>query len=592
MFEASEITIDIEVGLSASLGKLIHGEGDAAASLRDQVADEANALLVQMGIPATATVTVQAANRNDQLRLLVQGKPVGCPAALLKRLARNHLGDAYDADAATADSSSLAAEPLLDELAARVDADSAASFATEVAKAILRQRPYLLFNADACEALRKTAEDLVAEARGRPVEIPSELFERTVESSLGLSLSVTDVRTLASHVAEGAECNLTAEQVSESLIACVRPKQIELLVEPEYGREVLGLEPGEPLSLGNPMVLQVLGMLAETLFTDLGFRRPPVVVVAEPDFSPGTFAFRINDLVGAAWVGPAADELFVNATQAVLSALGIEGSLATNPVDGRPYAFVHQRHADRLTQLQVDQLPAFGYLLLALMGELRTSAWRLLDVDAVEYELGMLSWSLEAVTGAALESVTAERLTRILRDLLKQQLSLRHLPTVLEAVCLEDYVLGDLSAHVVVDDRLILDHRIEADDRDPVDISVQAVRKRLAYYLGYHYSGGTRTLRALQLDSATIEERIVECLARGEADATLPEVERIRSQVRLELGNPEVVPNPPVIVTIGPVASFLRRELHDEFPSLPVLAFQELPGDMDFDSLGVIGRDE
>ncbi len=522
--------VAVEILLPVAQRDAFADGSDAAGALRERLAAVTNGLIETLGLPCTAAVEIAINDNDDEssLRVRIDGAGASCPAGVLRHIAGLYL----DEPERTEDSAAGFAD-----LVAEAEPGQAMAALIAVAGVALRQHPERFVGDEVCSFYRRRVEEVLGERRAAEVEFEDAAVGEVLRDLVAMWLSVGDVESVAIHLADGVECGLSGEKVTESLISALRPSFVELLIDPDYGQQILGADvSSETCFLADTDAGPLLEMLSASLFADLGFRMPIVVVGAVPGAAERAFAFRINDVLGRLWVGPRAEE-------------------------------------------QAPDLPPAAFVFIAMREEMHTHAWRLFDVDQVEYELGALSATHGSLVATTLESVSSERLTRILREFLRDRIPLRYLPTMLDALCLNEPILGDMGGHIVIDERLILDKRIPRSSRDPADVSVQAIRKKMREFLAFHYSRGTGHINVIQLDQTNIEKAIVDHLASADAEAEGRgfDIERLRAMLAADLSDAD---EPMAIVATGPVASFLRPRLRDEFPSLPVLAYQDLPPSM------------
>lgn len=108
-----------------------------------------------------------------------------------------------------------------------------------------------------------------------------------------------------------------------------------------------------------------------------------------------------------------------------------------NPATDGLCCVTNVKHEQSLEQAGLKFYQALGYLILHLKRELTRNAWRVLDCESVEIELARLHKELPALVLAALDRQSPLMLTRILRILLREEISIKNLRTILERIRLD-----------------------------------------------------------------------------------------------------------------------------------------------------------
>jgi type III secretion protein V len=204
----------------------------------------------------------------------------------------------------------------------------------------------------------------------------------------------------------------------------------------------------------------------------------------------------------------------------------------------------------------------------------------MLHLEMVEYDLARLHGVFPDLVIATMSKITLPQLTRILRDLLSEELSIRDLRSILERVLSYDYVVTEPGKYIVFDDRLPLS---EQPPEWPEGSLSQHVRNGLKRYITHKFTRGQSTLIVYLLDPE-IEKQILAHVSyeRGSkrGRALTPEMlDNIRAAVRAEIRSTRVTSIPPVILTISEIRSCMRQLIASEFPNLFVVSYEELSTD-------------
>jgi type III secretion protein V len=197
-----------------------------------------------------------------------------------------------------------------------------------------------------------------------------------------------------------------------------------------------------------------------------------------------------------------------------------------------------------------------------------------------------LESAFPVLVARAKEKLGLEQITRVLRKLASEEISIRNLRAILEHLLEFDYIRCDSARLIVLDDRMPTKRRPdEAWLHDPRTLA-DFVRTRLKRYISYKHTRGGATLAVYLLDPEIEELLATHDSHRGE----LPEADRARvfAAIAREVRSPLSSPLRPVLLTSVELRSPLRRLIQTRFPHLPVLCFQELSPDSSIQPIGKI----
>jgi type III secretion protein V len=163
--------------------------------------------------------------------------------------------------------------------------------------------------------------------------------------------------------------------------------------------------------------------------------------------------------------------------------------------------------------------------------------------------------------------LSIQRLTDILRRLLREEISIKNMKAILEA-------LADWAPY----------------ENDPVYLT-EYVRMNLKRYIAYKFSNGQPTLPVYLLDPA-IEQAIQNGIRQSASGSYLsldPQVsQQILEAFRTAFSKVDLTSVRPVVLTQMEVRYFTKRLISFEYPNVVVLSFQELPSDMRVQPVGRI----
>jgi type III secretion protein V len=208
------------------------------------------------------------------------------------------------------------------------------------------------------------------------------------------------------------------------------------------------------------------------------------------------------------------------------------------------------------------------YIAVHLAHVLRRNVDDLLGIQDVQNVLDLMEQQgYEALVKAVVPKLlSVQRLTDVLRRLLREDVSIRNMRAVLEA-------LAEWAAF----------------ENDPVYLT-EYVRMSLKQYIGFKFSGGRPVMSVFLLDPS-IEQAVqggIQQSASGSSLSLDPTISHeILEAFRKALGDTRRVTKP-IVLTQMEVRYFVKRLLEFEFPQVTVLSFQELPSELQIQPVGRI----
>lgn len=550
--------------------------------VRDAVTADFDGWLQDLAIPARSEV--ELVRGEDLTFLRIQGRPRYPTPMESERL----LGHAARPTAALP-----AFGAIFDSVhAGEDDADGRATLVADhlstVASHLVRTRPWLVLDESIATAWWTHAQS--TDAGSALNDEPRELMH-VLGRLLAAGLALDDHAGILRALWQGRTHGRSAEDVSESLIAG-RPRRVVVEVAPDYATHLFGdALTSEPLpadDLADERLPSLLRLADRALADELGTEIPRIAFAAGENLDAGTFAVRVNDLRLMPWAG-------LQRGQRLVEHVTVEDAdrrtwLTRNPVTGDPAAVLDGGTSDLPDEPHLGG--ALEYLLLALMHDLRSAAPMLVDVDLVEHRLVRLGSDWPDVRDDVTSRLTAEQLTRILRRLLRDGVSVHDLKAIVERLLSFDVVVADSLDRVVLDDRLVVDERLGGRRLPDLDDQVAYVRKHARAALTHQQLRG-RSLLPVHRLSGSVEKLILEHLAEKRSWAAPQESRRefwdvlLAAIARTSAQQDDRL----IILTASQVASFLRNLLADGLPDVTVLAWDELSPDVGLTPLGCIDVD-
>src|SRR5436190_2179700 len=247
---------------------------------------------------------------------------------------------------------------------------------------------------------------------------------------------------------------------------------------------------------------------------------------------------------------------------------GVSGIPTVEPAFGLPAVWIDENHRAEAEALGYTVVDAESMIVTHLTETIR----RHVDELVTRQETKKLIEALKEQNAAAVEEVVPEKLgvgevQRVLQHLLRENVSIRDLGTILESI-------GDRAAST----------------RDPA-ILAEYARQALARSITLNYLDASKSLQAISLDP-NLEQEIAESVTQtrdGEYLAMDPA--RAQTVVRLLTGEVEQATGMglrPVLLCSGRIRRHLRRLIEQALPQLPVVSYNEILPGIRVESTGVV----
>ena len=319
---------------------------------------------------------------------------------------------------------------------------------------------------------------------------------------------------------------------------------------------------------GNKFLGEMVPMMRDGLFYELGVKFPGIRVRGnETDLPDGTYIIMINEIPLVSG-NVSLEKVLVNDTVDRLTLLNIKGEEAVNPANGSECAWIPSQFAEIAEQAGLTTWDAAGYMVLHLSSVLRKNAAEFVGIQEVQNMLEQLEQAFPALVKEVVpKAVSPFQLTDILRRLVEEEISIRDLRSILQALAEWGQV-----------------------ENDTVMLT-EYVRNALKRYISHKYTRGGNTLVVYLLDPQ-IEETVRSSIQHTQSGSYLalePEItQEILTAVRNEVGNLPPTAQNPVILTTMEIRRYYRKLVELEFPHLAVLSYQELSPDMNIQPIARI----
>jgi len=315
---------------------------------------------------------------------------------------------------------------------------------------------------------------------------------------------------------------------------------------------------------------ELIKFLRDGLYEELGILYPEFRFISEERLKPNFTAFRINHLTTLPILCLRPDQCLVNDTVERLRSMNVEGWETTNPATWHPNAIVDVKHTVALEAAGLTTWDQWGFLILALAGELRKNNGCFVHRTFTELQLSELRTAFPAVVRTVVEFFSIDEITRVLRTLAGEQVSVRDLRFICESLLEFRYQPPNMSRYL-----------IEADGGFAAGL-VSFVRAQMYRQISFKVSRGSKTVVVYLLD-LELEESVAR-FRIGVADQRVfgsPEDEEqkdvILDSIQVELQHlPPTTALPLLLTSTIEVRSPLKKIIAKEFPHLFVISYHEL----------------
>jgi type III secretion protein V len=421
------------------------------------------------------------------------------------------------------------------------------------------------------------------EGKAKPLEANARLHG-ILSNVLDMRIAIVDRQKVMWALQEGLAEDRSAEDVGEALISSLAPEVIELRLPPAYFKEMTIAYQGT--------THDGFTMIRDGLFYELGLRYPRFHFVIDESLKSQSFTFKINHLTTTPHNGLPLSCCLVNAGADKLSPLGIKCEPVIAPLKDKLFSTIG---ADDRAKAKAANLTVWGqieYLGLCLSVELRNNSRCLLNSERVQAELKQLGLAFPALVNALKLKVSNAHLTRVLRALVAEELSVQNLRLILERLLEFDYIVIDPLRYIVFDMRLAVSAPPTESWLGEPGTMAAFIRTGMKRYISHKYLRGRATLPVYLLDK-DIEEAL-SAYAAPDADrelkGELAESQRheILQAVRAQVGDLPPTASAPVILTTSNLRSAFREVIAPEFPKLSVLSYEELAPEMNIQPIARI----
>ena len=331
------------------------------------------------------------------------------------------------------------------------------------------------------------------------------------------------------------------------------------------------LEVGQAISLlikkdkqGMTFIDQMIPKMRHALYQDLGVLLPGVHVRTEsPSLESNEYAIHLNEvpiLRGKLIL----KHVLTNETEETLRRYNLPFITSKGTLN-MPSLWVDEKYQEVLQRAGIRFWTGAEVMILHLSKFYRQYANEFIGIQEVRAILEFVEKSFPDLVKEVTRLVPLQKLTEILRRLVQEQISIKDLRTILEA--LSEWAQTE---------------------KDTV-LLTEYVRSSLRRFISYKYSQGQTTLSVYLLDPE-IEEMVRGAIKQTSAGSYLAldpdSVQLILHAHRNTIATPPPGAQPLVMLTAIDVRRFVRKLIEAEFPDMAVISYQELVPEMKILPLG------
>lgn len=334
-----------------------------------------------------------------------------------------------------------------------------------------------------------------------------------------------------------------------------------------------------PTSIQKEPIEDLFDLMWEGLFYELGIILPNVHYEIDKNLNQNEFRFQLNDQSFGPYEGLRSNEFLVNDTVDRLTLLRVSGRKAINPANGSEVAIIENNsgEVDLVKQAGLTTWEGSGYLVLVLSSEIKKNASVFLTPFTLQYILASISSSFVDLVETFKKQFTEKKYQLILKNLLDEEISIRDQRSILESLLsingTNDVDLNRFILFTPYTDGICPDEHATDLKKLSIDKYADYVRTSLKRYISHKYTNGSNTLIVYLLDRE-IEGEIIQASRISAIDEMT--VQQIKNAISNEVTNLPPTSQKLVILTTFEVRRKLWNLIHNNFPHLAVLSYQEL----------------
>ena len=317
---------------------------------------------------------------------------------------------------------------------------------------------------------------------------------------------------------------------------------------------------------GISFIDQMIPKMRQALYSDLGVRFPGVHARTDsPVLDKDEYSIHLNE-VPIIRGKILENHLLTNESEENLKRYNLPYTSYKNSL-GLPSLWVDVKYKEILDKAGIKYWATLEVIILHISYFFRNYANEFVGIQEVKAMLEFVEKSFPDLVKEVTRLIPLQKMTDIFKRLIQEQVSIKDLRTILEA-------LGEWAQT----------------EKDTV-LLTEYVRSSLKRYISYKYSQGQSVLSVYILDPE-IEDMVrgaIKQTSGGSYLALDPDsVQLILQSVRATVSAPPPGGQPPVILTAIDVRRFVRKLIEMEFPDISIVSYQEVVPEIRIQPLGRI----
>jgi type III secretion protein V len=317
---------------------------------------------------------------------------------------------------------------------------------------------------------------------------------------------------------------------------------------------------------GRSFVDEMIPKMRQALYADLGVRYPGVHVRTDaPNLEPDEYSIHLNEVPvvrGKILQG----YMLTNESDENLQRYNLPFTTYKNSL-GLPSLWVEEQYEELLQKAGIKYWKSLEVVILHLSYFFRHYANEFVGIQEVKSMLEFMEKSFPDLVKEVTRLIPLQKLTDIVKRLIQEQISVKDLRTIMEALA-----------------------EWAQTEKDTV-LLTEYIRSAMKRYVSYKYAQGQSVLSVYILDPE-IEDMVRGAIKQTSAGSYLAldpdSVQLILQAIRNTVVPPPPGGQPPVMLTSIDVRRFVRKLIEMEFPDVSVVSFQEIVPEIRIQPLGRI----
>ncbi|MDF2578072.1 MAG: sctV [Chlamydiales bacterium] len=330
----------------------------------------------------------------------------------------------------------------------------------------------------------------------------------------------------------------------------------------EFG-QILSIEIQKP-NRGKQFIEYMIPKMRQALYHDSGVRYPAVHVRTESQtLATDEYSIHLNEVpIVRGKIIP--NHLLTNETQENLQRYNMTFTTYKSSL-GLPSLWVDSKYEELMKKAGMKFWRPLEVVILHVSYFFRHHGNEFIGIQEVKSILEFMDKSFPDLVKEVTRLIPLQRLTEIFKRLVQEQISIRDLRTILEA--LSEWAQTE---------------------KDTV-LLTEYVRSSLKRYISYKYSQGQSVLSVYLVDPE-IEDTVRGAIKQTSAGSYLAldpdSVQAILQSVRNTIAPPPPGAQPPILLTAIDVRRFIRKLIEMEHPDVSVVSYQEIIPEIKIQPLG------